>query len=172
MNSSLDFESLLLRAQDYKNLDRKSLQDLEAEFWEFLCKNKNFLNQNLCLRQILIIQQCLKCKLYEIEPIKKENYNVSPEDVVSRFVSKIKSVGIPTNQHPVIILMPSSVFLVFMSQEDITCFSAFMQKIRDNYKECDQVKDALWQHWESVRTAFFDDTQELNNLHENKSLLS
>jgi hypothetical protein len=52
-----------------------------------------------------------------------------------------------------------------MSQEDITSFSAYMQKIRDNYKECDQVKDALWHHWESIRTTFFDDTLELNNLH-------
>jgi len=61
--------------------------------------------------------------------------------------------------------MPSNVFLIFMSQEDITSFSAYMQKIRDNYKECDQVKDALWHHWESIRTTFFDDTLELNNLH-------
>ena len=168
MNSSLlnyNVQRLILKVQDYKSLDTKSLQDLEAEVWEFLCKNKNLLSQNLCLRQILIIQQCLKCKLYEIEPIKKENYNVSPKDIAIGFDSEIKSVERPTNQHPVIILMPSSVFLVFMSQEDITSFSAFMQKIRDKYKECDQVKDALWQHWESVRTAFFDDTQELNNLH-------
>ena len=168
-STSLDIEiaTLILKAKNYRTLDKGSLELLEGEFWELLCRHKLMLGSNLTLKQLLAVQQLIKLHLYEIErkspkPRNRESKKETPEEIAARTVASISDYLPNTRnaeQSPVILLMGGSTYVVRMSHQDMMSFRSYMEKVRDVVSDADQLDDALWQHWESVRTYFFNDAE-------------
>jgi hypothetical protein len=130
-------------------MDRASLQTAEAELWRKLYIGKETMDKPWLMQKAF--HQRLHAALSRIERAAPSSMPMQPptEAVIQGLMAQVsqKEAG----KRPVIIC-EASPFVVQMTDEDMTTFSLYKEKLQSVRPSMDL---ECWKHWTSVRSAFW-----------------
>jgi hypothetical protein len=138
--------------------ERKALQNLEAVLWLACCNGQANPDLNWLKCKVLHQNAYSKLEILEraafIEVVREQ----PSEDDMARMQET--SISAARNTPPgknCVLLFLDNLMVAYMTDDEMKDFQKYMQKIREVQPDAEQLKDCLWQHWTSIRRAFWNE---------------
>ncbi len=140
--------------------ERKALQNLEAVLWLACCNGQA--NPDINWLKCKVLHQNAYSKLEKLEReafIEVVREQPSKHDMTMIQETCINAANFTPSGKNCVLLLLDNLIVAYMTDDEMKDFQKYMEKIREVQPEAEQIKDCLWQHWTSVRRAFWNENK-------------
>jgi hypothetical protein len=164
--------------------ERKALQNLEAVLWLACCNGQanpdinwlkcKVLHQNayskleileraayIGIQHIFNVRDTAGLSSAQALPKTGEVIREQPSeaDMARMQETSINAVNLTPPGKNCVLVFLDNLIVAYMNDDEMKDFQKYMQKIREVQPEAEQIKDCLWQHWTSIRRAFWNENK-------------
>ena len=140
--------------------ERKALQNLEAVLWLACCNGQA--NPDINWLKCKVLHQNAYLKLEKLERaafIQVVREQPSEADMARMQETSITAANLTPPGKNCVLVFLDNLIVAYMTDDEMKDFQKYMQKIREIKPEAEQIKDCLWQHWTSIRRAFWNENK-------------